>query len=237
MGTGPLEHVRQLWGLLVQCPVRCLTQRGERPTGLTQRRAPTLGPLPKRLACLDRPRSRDALHRARGNELGLQGVGHRRWHAEWSDLPSHRPRDERDRGLHVGHAALSFPHPVQAGLAEPCVLRNGTHPRTRRLQIRSSEWAVATHAARDIDTVGGLAAGAAGAPCSRLVGALRERPGPGWSGALSAPCSCPWTGSRRSCAAVAVWAAARCLVARGPETALTSACCTWKKSGEWCAPR
>jgi hypothetical protein len=36
---------------------------------------------------------------------------------------------------------------------------------------------------------------------------------------------------------VAAFAAARCLVARGPQTALTSSCCTWKRSGEWCAPR
>src|SRR4029450_7239833 len=45
--------------------------------------------------------------------------------------------------------------------------------------------------------------------------------------------------SRSSCSRASVTAlwAARSLVAMGPETALTSSCCTWNRSGEWCASR
>ncbi len=38
-------------------------------------------------------------------------------------------------------------------------------------------------------------------------------------------------------ASVAALWAARSLVAMGAETALISSCCTWNKSGEWCASR
>ena len=54
MGTGTLEHLGQLFGLLLELALLHLTQPGQHPTGLTQWRAQTFGQLPKRLAGMQR---------------------------------------------------------------------------------------------------------------------------------------------------------------------------------------
>jgi hypothetical protein len=55
--AGALKHLGQLFGVLVELALLHLTQLGQRPAGLKQRRAQTLGQCPKRLtsaycACL-----------------------------------------------------------------------------------------------------------------------------------------------------------------------------------------
>src|SRR2546430_5467086 len=82
IGAGPLEHLCQLFGLLLQCALLCLAQLSQRPTGLTQRRAQTLGQLPKRLACIRRARLGPTIAIEGRDETRVQGVGHRRWPAE-----------------------------------------------------------------------------------------------------------------------------------------------------------
>ena len=50
IGAGALAHLRQLFGLLVALALRPRAPLGHRATGLPQRRAPTSGQGPKRLA-------------------------------------------------------------------------------------------------------------------------------------------------------------------------------------------
>jgi hypothetical protein len=54
MGTGTLEHLGQLFGLLLELALLPLTQPGQLPTGLKQWCAQTVGQLPKRLAGMPR---------------------------------------------------------------------------------------------------------------------------------------------------------------------------------------
>jgi len=64
IGTGTLEHLGQLLGLLVELALLHLTQLGQRPAGLKERRAQTRGQLPKRLTCMHRATLGHALERA-----------------------------------------------------------------------------------------------------------------------------------------------------------------------------
>jgi hypothetical protein len=54
IGAGTLEHLGQLFGLLVELALLPLTQLGQRPAGLKEQQAQTLGHLPKRLSCMHR---------------------------------------------------------------------------------------------------------------------------------------------------------------------------------------
>jgi hypothetical protein len=76
------------------------------------------------------------------------------------DLLAHLPRDARNGGRHVGHHALSCLETLQAGLAEPFLRRHGAHRVDVALAIPGHALPVATHAARHIDTVVGVADGA-----------------------------------------------------------------------------
>lgn len=76
IGTGALEYLRQLLGLLPELAELGRAQLGSPPTGVKQRRAQPLGQLSKRLASAHRTRLGDALKIGSGNEMGMQCVGH-----------------------------------------------------------------------------------------------------------------------------------------------------------------
>ena len=64
IGTRTLEHLGQLLGLLLELALLSLTQAGQHPTGLKQRRAQTFGQLPKRLTGMHRATLGHPLKRA-----------------------------------------------------------------------------------------------------------------------------------------------------------------------------
>jgi hypothetical protein len=55
--------------------------------------------------------------------------------------------------LHLGHHARGFLDPIQARLAEPCLLRHGAHRVHRLLESPGNELPVATHTALSINKV------------------------------------------------------------------------------------
>jgi len=169
-------------------------------------------------------------------------------------LLGHITRDELDGRLHFGNDALRFVNAIQATLSETFVLRHAANRVNLIMKIGGNELRISTHAALEIDKVVGLAEAtdalghllALGAEALDLLarrlgvvlsllrrgGVLR---GPNWPlrfplvvrlGSLS----CHLFESRLSFRAALL--VARCLVAKGPEAALTSSCCTWNKSGE-----
>jgi len=154
-----LEHLGQLFGLLVELALLRFAQLGECPTGLTQRRAKTLSQLPKWLAGVPRARLGYALKIERGNEMGMHGVGHRRCQVELPDLLPHIPRHTLDGGLHFRNHPLGFLDPLQAGLPEAFVLGHGTNGVNLRSNICRNKLAVSAHAALHIDKMLGLADG------------------------------------------------------------------------------
>jgi hypothetical protein len=96
---------------------------------------------------MHRARLGHALKVARGNEMGMHSVGHRRRQVELTDLLSHIPRNKLDRSLHFRHNSLGFVDAVQACLTEAFVLSNGANGIYLRLDICRNELAVSPHAA------------------------------------------------------------------------------------------
>ena len=132
---------------MVELALLRLAQRGERPAGLKQRRAQTLGQFPKRLADAYRPRLGHALKIERGHEMGMHGVGPQRCQVKLTDLLSHLTRNKLDRGLHFRNHPFGFVDPLQAGLTETFVLRHAANRVHLCVDICRNELAVAPHAA------------------------------------------------------------------------------------------
>jgi len=191
----------------------------------------------------------------------MHGVGHWRRQVELTDLLSHIPRNQLDRGLHFRNDPLGFVDPVHACLTEAFVLRNGANGVHLRLDICRNELAVSPHAALHIDKVVGLtdapnALGdlrSLGADALELLARRLRFPfellqaGSGLWGATRPP-FCRRVARTLQLPLSSLKPLLRLggrlarrpllgLVAMGPQTALTSSCCTWKRSGEWCTPR
>jgi hypothetical protein len=75
-GTGALEALGQLLGLLPELALLGRAQCGSPSTGLTQRRAPSLGHLSERLDSPYRTHLGNTLQRGCGHEMGMQRGGH-----------------------------------------------------------------------------------------------------------------------------------------------------------------
>src|SRR6266498_3683803 len=166
--------------------------------------------------------------------MGMHGVGPQRCQVKLTDLLAHIPRNKRDRGLHLRNHPLSFVDPIQAALTETFVLSHAAHRVHLCVDICRNALAVSPHAALSIDTVGGLADGTDA--LSDLL-SLRAEALVLETRRLRFLCELLQACGGFGGATWAAFAAARCLVAMGPETALTSSCCPGKTSGEWCAPR
>jgi hypothetical protein len=157
IGTGTLEHLGQLCGLVLELALLSLTQLGQYATGLTPRRAQTCGQLAKRLASTHRAPLGHALEIACGNELRVQSAGHGRAQVELPHLLVHIARHKLDGGLHFGHDPLGFVDALQAGLTETFMLRHAANHGHLLADICRKEPTVAPHASLYIDQVVGLA--------------------------------------------------------------------------------
>ena len=91
--------------------------------------------------------------------MGVHGVGRGRRQVQLTYLLAHIPRDELNGGLHFGHHALGFLDPLHACLAEVFLLGNGADRVDVALDIPGNEFPIATHAARQVDKVVGVADG------------------------------------------------------------------------------
>ena len=157
IGTGTLEHFGQLLGLVGELTLLPLTQLGQHPAGLKQRRAQTFGQLPPLFTCMYCAPLGHTIARARRNAMGVQGVGHRRCQGEWPDLLVHLPRHKLDGGLHCRHHPFSVVDALPAGLPEAVVLRHATNRVNLLADSCRNEPTVAPHAALYINKVVGLA--------------------------------------------------------------------------------
>jgi hypothetical protein len=92
--------------------------------------------------------------------MGVHGVGLGLCQVQLPHLLPHIARDKLDGGLHFGHHTLGFRDPLQARLAEACLLSNGANRVDMLLDIPRNELAVATHAALQVHKVIGVAKGA-----------------------------------------------------------------------------
>jgi hypothetical protein len=157
IGTGTLEHVRQLLGLWRELASLGRAQLGQPATGLKQRRAQPLGQLAKRLATPHRATLGHALEIACRDEMGMRPIGHRWGQVEPADLLAHIARDNVDGGLHCRHHPLGFVAPIQAVLREGFVLGDAANGVDVALDIGRNELAVSPPPALSIDKMGGLA--------------------------------------------------------------------------------
>ena len=146
IGPGTLEHLGQLFGLLGEPTLLHLTQHGQHPAGLKKRRTQTFGQLPQRFPCMHRATLGHTIEIARRNEMGVQGVGHRRCQVELPDLFLHIPRNKLDGGLHFRHHPLGFVDALQAGLTEAFVLRHAANSVNLLADICRNEPTVSPHA-------------------------------------------------------------------------------------------
>ena len=89
----------------------------------------------------------------------MHGVGPQRCQVKLTDLRSHIPRNQFDRGLHLRNHSLGFVDPIQAGLTETFVLRHAADRVHLCVDICRNALTVATHAALSIDYVVDLADG------------------------------------------------------------------------------
>src|SRR5262245_1260044 len=157
IGAGALEHRRQRGCLRLQLVLLHRAYRLQCPTGRKQRCPEALGKLTKRLALCHGLGRGHTLKGIRRNQRGVHGVGRGWRQVQLTHLLAHISRDELDGDLHCGHHALGFPETLQTGLAELFVLGNGTDRVDVALDIPGNERPIATHAARQVDKVVGVA--------------------------------------------------------------------------------
>jgi len=152
-----LDHGSQPRGLGLQVTLRRRAQMPACAARLTEGGTHALGERGSWLARYHRAGRGHPIELIRWHATRMQSDRLRRCQRQLLDLLAYIARDERKSRLHCGYDALSVRDALQACLAEPFLLRSGTHRVNVVLDICGNERAVATHATLHVHTVRGMA--------------------------------------------------------------------------------